>query len=272
MGHDLAYRGVDEAQSLWHLYGTKAAAENVGLLDHAKGLYLPPGKLIMSKGAYQVGATPRKTVEDERVVEMLIGTRGATSRIHDRVESDWWGSWSMLEPGRLEADGGERWLDVRILEWPDDPWTIHPEVNHFMSHDMRIVACNPAWQGGMRPSIEVTGTGVLTIPGITNLTDRDMWLNVVGTGGGTVKIQDGLSSRIITIPQPLTEGWKVYTDPQQRTLEVDSGLPLWPDIMRGITFRSPIPPGTENASITVQVSSTATVRAEMIDQYSRPWG
>lgn len=272
MGHDLALRG-HSGGPLWNIYGSRANLQGVQVLDHLKGLYLPPKKLITTSAATQVGSTPRKTVEDQRVIEMLVATEGATQRDHDRVESAWWASWSHFEVSRLEVDNGARWLDARLLEYPDDPWTIHPEVNNWMEHDMRIVACNPAWQAGTRVTDEVTGTGNLIIPGISNPTDRPMWLNFVGTPG-EYWIQDGLSNRWVHIQEPLTQRWKLYTDPQARSLEVEDGTGVWPKIMKGLTFRSPIPPGTEDATITVVRvgSGTGTIRAEMVDQYSRPWG
>lgn len=271
MGHDLALRG-HSGGPLWNIYGRRANLQGVQVLDHLKGLYLPPKKLITTSAATQVGSTPRKTVEDQRVVEMLVGTEGASQRDHDRVESAWWASWSHLEVSRLEVDDGARWLDVRLLEYPDDPWTIHPEVNNWMEHDMRIVACNPAWQAGTRVTDEVTGSGTLIIPGISNPTDRDQWLNFVGTPGRWA-IQDGLTERMVEIPEPITQEWKLYTDPTARSLEVDDGTGVWPKIMRGITFRSPIPPGTEDATVTVYcLDGSGTIRAEMVDQYSRPWG
>lgn len=267
MTHDLAYRGVDGM--LWHLYGEQEAAENVALLDHAKGLYLPPTELLTTSTAFQVGSTPRKTVEDERLVEMLIGTRGFSQGAHDQTESDWWASWSTQQAGRLEVDGGARWLDVRVRKWPDAEWKIWPDVNNFMSHDMDLVACNPAWQSGVRAK-EVTGSGSLAVP-VINRTDRPQWLNFVGSAG-LWKLPDGLSTRMVDMP-PLTQGWKLYTDPQVRTLEVDDGEKLWPGIMKGVTFTKPLPPRMKQpVVIHPHITGTGTIRVEMVDQHSRPWG
>ena len=265
--HSFGYRGLSGRQ--WHLYGDQVAAENVALLDHAKGLYFPPARGISSQTAWQVGSTPRKVVHDERILELLIGTRGRTTDEHDEVESDWWADWSLEEDGRLEVDDGARWIDVRLKEYPDDTWSIAPDVNNFMDHDMRIVSHNPAWQGGTRP-IEKSGSGAIPIP-ITNPTDRPQWLNFVGTAGQWY-LPDGLSSRMVPMPN-LSQGWKLYTDPQVRTLEVDNGAALWPEIMKGVTFTKPIPPRTlQPVLIYPTISGSGTIRVEMVDQYSRPWG
>ncbi|TXG89072.1 hypothetical protein DW322_00955 [Rhodococcus rhodnii] len=270
MTHDIVYRGPNGI--VWDLYGPRAGRQGAEIMNHVKGLYLPPRKLVLTRSANQRGATARKVVEDERVVEMVVSTQARTGREHDDVESLWWQSWSHLETGRLEVDRGARWLDVQLLEYPDDPWTIHPEQNNYLEHDMRIVACNPAWQGGTRTTPEQTGTGVLTFK-VRNPTDLTMWPVIVGDGGGIIRIQDGLTDRIVEIPHPLHEGWKVFTDPQQRTLDVTSGLPLWPDVMRGITFGSPLPAGMRRSrTLTVEVQTEATVRVELVDQWIKPWG
>ncbi|EME14812.1 minor tail protein Gp27 [Rhodococcus triatomae BKS 15-14] len=241
------------------------------ILDRLKGFYLPPAERLTSTTANQIGSTPRKTVQNERILEMLICTTADTTDDHDKVESDWWSGLSLEQAGRLEAtaDGKTRWLDVILKEYPNDTWILGPDINNYQEHDMRLVACNPAFQGGTR-SVEVTGSGTFNIT-VSNPTDRPMWLNFVGTAG-TWKIPDGLSSRMVTLPA-LAEGWKLWTDPQVRSLEVDSGAPVWPSVMKGVTFTKAIPPHTKKTLIHPQiVSGSGTLRVEMVDQYSRPWG
>ena len=270
MAHDLVYRGINDLG--WNLYGRKAGAQNVAILDHAKGLYMPPARVVTSAAAWQIGSTARKVIEDQRVVELDIGTKGVSGREHERTESDWWASWSLHEEGKLECyswDGDEyRWLDVRLFDTPDSEWSIHPDVNHFIDHGMKLLACNPAWQGGTR-AVEVSGSGVLEVP-ISNLTDRPTWLNISGTPG-VWKLQDALSSRMVPMPA-LSQMWKIYTDPQVRTLEVDDASALWPKIMNGVSFTKAIPAGTQPTTWHAEIAGSGTILVEMVDQYSRPWG
>jgi len=255
----------------WHLYGFMEAAENVAILDKASGLYLPPEELVTSSGAWQIGSTPRKTIEDERKVGLLIGTRGATEDIHDEVESAWWDGWSTERAGRFTASKGSgpyRWLDIRKSKNPPSEWSIAPDVNNFMEHDMELVACNPAWQAGMREDEQVvSGQRIFEL---TNPTDRPLWPIILGTPGATWEIQDGTTSRMVKMPA-LNQNWKLYTDPQVRTLEVENGPAVWPEAMRGVTFTDPIPPRTIYP-IQFKIKGTGDIRIELIDQYSKPWG
>lgn len=255
----------------WHLYGFMEAAENVAILDKASGLYLPSEELVTSSGAWQIGSTPRKTIEDERKVGLLIGTRGATEDIHDEVESAWWDGWSTDRAGRFTASKGSgpyRWLDIRKSKNPPSEWSIAPDVNNFMEHDMELVACNPAWQAGMREDEQVvSGQRIFEL---TNPTDRPLWPIILGTPGSTWEIQDGTTPRMVKMPA-LNQNWKLYTDPQVRTLEVENGPAVWPEAMRGVTFTDPIPPRTIYP-IQFKIKGTGDIRIELIDQYSKPWG
>jgi hypothetical protein len=141
-----------------------------------------------------------------------------------------------------------------------------------MEHDMELLACNPAWQGGTRAK-EASGSGTLDLGPVINETDRDMWLIFCGTPG-LWKIPDGLSDRMVDMPN-LPDGWKLWTDPQVRTLEFDTPgiVPAWPNIMKGVTFTKPLPPRMRKAvMLHPYINGYGEIRVEMVDQYGRPWG
>lgn len=257
-----------------HIHGRRAGDEGIALIDvPMEDLYMPPSEQLTSAGAWQVGSTARKIVEDQRVVRPVLGTHGATIRQHGRVESRLW---------RVVRRGHPVWWCIRsgsevrrlglllssVSSSSATPLTPEAYGNNYLEHTLQMIACNPAWQTGSRWSEPWTGPGTGELV-LRNRGDRPMWPRYVCTAGSWA-IEDGDTGRMVPLPA-MGQGFKVWTDPTEPTIEVEAGDSGWPLNMQGVTFTQPIMPG-ETVTVTVASASGGEIVAELVDQYDRPWG
>jgi hypothetical protein len=299
---------------LWNLAGDWAGKEGVVLAPNLQGSMHMPFDQRYSAGAYQIGEDLERTDYRKRVFNLgvIIGPHInflSRKRFPDNefayrmLEEKWWSDWPEHHRapagywGECTRTHGWRWIRVRQGEANDQSLELDPVAfgNNSQSWAMTIHAQFPFYS--KRPFTKVwandaanaqlngRNNGVLYLP---NRGDWDQWPKFIvegfSKGGDTVTIQDGITDRMVELPEFFdTDGMVlVDTDPSKRTLtastdavdtwyyklirssevldyilgdisNADSGVPVGRRMPGGIGFASQLP---KKESTSIRVTHT----------------
>lgn len=270
-----------------------------------------PFEQLFTESAYQVGATYERTNITKRLIDfgVILGGTGYTEHQYRMIENNWWDSWPYDTPGWLGCNtrfNGWRWAQVMLAKpvataLPKDPAAFG---NNVAQWTMQIVAPKPwfakrtlytTWNAHPE-TVSANGFDQETIA-IANRGQLPVWPMFLVKGPGRAWVQDGMTSRMVELPELQTSDGYVLvdTDPANRTLtsstdpvdnifyeilrqsrvldfflhDLDSlGLPVW-QRAGGIRFLSQIPPRTV-ANITVKHDNpTGSITVLMPQRYVR---
>lgn len=228
---------------LFNLAGRDAGKQGVRLATQMKGDYHFPFDLIMTEGAYQMGATIERVNYLKREIEFgtIIGSHANNMNSYQyRVSESYW--WDQQDPDRDGWLGiytrftGWRWTRVRIAQTVDTPLKQDPAAmqNNVAQWDVKWVATKPWFakpalydtfyasksvQGTSDPDVveSVQGSGTITL---ANRGTMMAYVKYLVNGHGNCTIQDNASNRMVALPEILpTDGVVLCdTDPEERTL------------------------------------------------------
>lgn len=297
-------------QRLWNLAGDWAGKEGVVLDENLQGSMHLPFEQRYTSGAYQIGEELERTDYGKRVFHLGVIVSPAVNLLarkrfpdnefaYRMLEEKWWSDWpeNHRSPagfwGQYTRTHGWRWIRVRQGEANDQTLALDPVAygNNAQAWAMTIHAAFPFYS--KRPytrvwvndaeNAQINGRnhGVFYLP---NRGDIDQWGKFIVEGAGTVTIQDGVTDRMVELPE-IFEGdgaVLVDTDPAKRTLtassdpadnlfykiirnsevldyilgdvtNADSGLPVGRRMPGGIGFTSQLP---AKATTTIKVTHT----------------
>ncbi|MBW0270785.1 hypothetical protein ATM97_07130 [Nocardia sp. MH4] len=195
--------------SYFCLSGAEAGNQGVVLETGPQGLYDAPVKVMMKRGAFEVGGKPAKVDRPYRELDLSLGAFSddpedwaeidSALRMALDYEVDPWDP--DAKPARLSITtdrSGTRSLDVLLLDSPimamdTDPWDYSQS-----SLPAKLVASQPMWYepdwlgddehpAGWQMSGGSSGSGEVWV---CNPTDRPMLHTVVVTGDGRAHIAD----------------------------------------------------------------------------------
>ena len=299
---------------LWNLAGDWAGKEGVVLAPSLQGSMHMPFDQRYSAGAYQLGEDLERTDYRKRVfnlgvilgpgINYLSRKRYPDNEFAYRmIEEKWWSDWPEHHRapagywGQFTRTHGWRWIRVRQGEANDQTLELDPVAygNNSQAWAMTLHASFPFFS--KRPytkvwlNVKANATlngrnhGVIPLP---NRGDWDQWPKFIvegfSRGGDTVTIQDGITDRMVELPELFdTDGMVlVDTDPAARTLtasvdavdtwyyklirssevldyilgdisNADSGVPVGRRMPGGIGFTSQLP---KKASTSIRVTHT----------------
>jgi len=299
---------------LWNLAGDWAGKEGVVLAPSLQGSMHMPFDQRYSAGAYQLGEDLERTDYRKRVfnlgvilgpgINYLSRKRYPDNEFAYRmIEEKWWSDWPEHHRapagywGQFTRTHGWRWIRVRQGEANDQTLELDPVAygNNSQAWAMTLHASFPFFS--KRPYTKVwlndkanatlngRNHGVIPLP---NRGDWDQWPKFIvegfSRGGDTVTIQDGITDRMVELPELFdTDGMVlVDTDPAARTLtasvdavdtwyyklirssevldyilgdisNADSGVPVGRRMPGGIGFTSQLP---KKASTSIRVTHT----------------
>jgi hypothetical protein len=294
------------------LEGRQRGRQGVRMTPELVGAHHLPFEHLFTESAYQVGSTYERSNILKRTVSMGVTVGGPKYSAHQYrlIENNWWDAWPLGVPGWLGCNtrfGGWRWIaamlgDAVRTSVKQDP-TAHS--NNMQRWDMSVVMPKPYFAKPMvyktwvphAETIAAHGFDQETIA-IANRGQLSQWPLALIQGPGRASISDGMTNRMVDLPELQTSDGYVLldTDPSNRTLTgsqdpVDNvffslirqstildfflhdlsalGLPVWRRA-NGIRFMSQIPPRTV-ANITVKHDNPAGSITVMIPQrYARP--
>jgi hypothetical protein len=295
----------------WDLSGRFKGRQGAHLAKEVQGMYHLPFTQLFTEGAYQIGSTYERTNIDKRVANIGV-TLGynAPAEAYRAIESNWWDSWPPDSPGWMGCHtptGGWRWSQTMLAKPVDTSMPFDPTAfgNNGFTWDMSIVFPKPWWAKTTAFASWTAHPATNTLLGfdeftfhIANKGNLPVWPRFIYTGPGRCWIQDGMTDKMLPMPQLSTaDGYVlVDTDPAQRTFTaatdpIDNifyqiirqsrildfflhdiealGLPVWRRA-NGIRFQSQIP-GKTVAHIKVRHDHPGGQVICMIPQrYSRP--
>ncbi|OBB58038.1 hypothetical protein A5755_26975 [Mycolicibacterium fortuitum] len=287
-----------DGRRLWNLSGNWAGKEGVLLDQKLQGSMHLPFEQRYSGGPYMIGEELERTDYRKRVynLNVLVGpginyltrTRFPDNEFAYRMlEEKWWADWPENKNapagfwGTYTRTHGWRWIRVRHGEANDQTLDLDPTAygNNCQAWAMTIHGQFPFYSKRAYTTVwannedndQVNGvnTGLLAL---VNAGDWKPWPKYIVEGAGHVTIQDGITDRMVELPEIFaTDGLVlVDTDPAARTLtgskdpvdnlfyqlirnseildyilgdltKADSGLPVGRRMPGGIGFASPIP-------------------------------
>ena len=293
---------------LWNLAGDWAGREGVVLDQKLTGSMHMPFDQRYSGGAYQIGEDLERTDYRKRVFNLgVIAGPGinflSRKRFPDNefayrmLEEKWWSDWpeNHRSPagfwGQFTRTHGWRWIRVRQGEANDQTLELDPVAygNNAQAWSMTIHAAFPFYSKRPFTAEWVNDPAATDDGGVISLANRgdwDQWPKYIVEGAGKVTIQDGISNRMVALPEIFESDGLVLvdTDPAKRTLtastdpadnlyyqlirnseildyllgevpNADSGLPVGRRIPGGVGFTSQLP-----------AKATSTVRATHSNQ------
>lgn len=287
-----------DGRRLWNLAGNWAGKEGVVLDEKLQGSMHLPFEQRYSGGPYMIGEELERTDYRKRVyhlgvivgpgINYLTRTRFPDNEFAYRMlEEKWWADWpeNKNDPagfwGTYTRTHGWRWIRVRHGEANDQTLELDPTAygNNCQAWGMTIHGQFPFYSKRAYTTVwannedndQVNGvnTGLLAL---VNAGDWKPWPKYIVEGAGHVTIQDGITDRMVELPEIFaTDGLVlVDTDPAARTLtgskdpvdnlfyqlirnseildyvlgdltKADSGLPVGRRMPGGIGFASPLP-------------------------------
>lgn len=218
---------------MFHLYGgPNAGRQGVHLAEDFAGDYLWPFELLLTEGAYELGATIERVnvLKREITLHITIGNHKPplTNYQYRMAENRWWDGQDENRDGWLgiyTRFSGWRWLKVRPAKTVATGQTRDPVAfdNNVATYEVSWIAQRPYYT---KPSLFTTWKAADT-PGVlearvpmANRGDIKSHVQYLVSGAGTVSVQDGNSGRMVQLP-PITknDGYVlVDTDPNARTL------------------------------------------------------
>ena len=303
-----------DGSRLWNLSGDWAGKEGVVLAPNLQGSMHMPFDQRYSAGAYQIGEELERTDYRKRVFHLgvIIGPAVnylARKRFPDNefayrmLEEKWWSDWPEHHRspagywGEFTRTHGWRWIRVRQGEANDQSLDLDPVAfgNNCQSWAMTLHAQFPfyskraftkVWRNdASNATVNGRNHGVFYLP---NRGDWPQWPKFIVEGfspkGDTVTIQDGITDRVVELPEFFEGDGMVLvdTDPAKRTLtastdavdtwyyklirnseildyvlgditNADSGVPVGRRMPGGVGFTSQLPP---KATTSIKVTHT----------------
>ncbi len=303
-----------DGERLWNLSGDWAGKEGVVLAPNFQGSMHMPFDQRYSAGAYQLGEELERTDYRKRVFNLGVFVGPHINYLSRRrypdnefsyrmIEEKWWADWPEHHRapagywGEFTRTHGWRWIRVRQGEANDQALELDPVAygNNSQAWAMTLHAQFPfyskrpyttVWKNdASNAQLNGRNNGVFYLP---NRGDWDQWPKYIvegfSKGGDTVTIQDGITDRMVELPEFFeTDGMVlVDTDPAKRTLtastdavdtwyyklirssevldyilgdisNADSGVPVGRRMPGGIGFASQLP---KKASTAIRVTHT----------------
>ncbi len=241
----------------YHLHGGRLQGrQGVQLAQEIEGEHHWPFELLLSEGAYELGATVERVNILKREINfgVQIGGQGFNNYQYRMAESRWWDGQDENRDGWLgiyTRFSGWRWINVRPAKTVMGSQKMDPVAydNNFALHNLTWLAQKPyyskpslwkQWQNnteihglltdiwgfietveiqlGVQPKkLYTVGEGVLTLANRGDLTSHARFLV---SGPGKAWVEDGNSGRMIELPYLAeSDGYMlVDTDPRARTL------------------------------------------------------
>ena len=219
--------------AMFHLYGGAAAGrEGVSLGENFGGEQHWPFELLLTEGAYELGATVERVNVLKRMITLNINIGRHNPPMNNfqyrMAEDNWWTGQDETRDGWLGVYtrfSGWRWLKVRPAETVGSGQLRDPVAfeNNFATYEVRWLAQRPYYT---KPTLFTTWNAAET-PGVlearipmANRGDLTSHPQFIVSGNGFASVQDGVSGRMLKLP-PITknDGYVlVDTDPAARTL------------------------------------------------------
>ncbi len=226
---------------VYHLYGGPAAGRQGVQLQDITGEHHWPFELLVSEGAYELGATVERVnvLKREITTHVVIGGQGFNEYQFRMAAGRWWAGQDENRDGWLgiyTRYSGWRWLRVRPAQTVDAEQPLDPTAfgNNTEVWPIRWLAQKPYWS---KPSLwgqwtnsedtsALFGVGEGRIV-LANRSDMAAYPQYIVSAPGKAWVQDGISGRMVELPLlAKTDGYVlVDTDPTQRTLTA-SGDPV----------------------------------------------
>lgn len=295
----------------WDLAGRRKGRQGVKLANELQGFYHQPFEQLFTEGAYQIGSTYERTNITKRLINLAV-TLGfnRSAEAYRAIESNWWDSWPPDQPGWLGCHtpfAGWRWAQVQLAKTVDTSMPIDPTSfgNNGFMWDMQIVAAKPWWSKRMLYETWTAHPDTHSLLGydeytfqIANRGTMESYPRVLYSGAGRCWVQDGMTDKMIELPQLSSDDGVVLVDthPGERTFtgEKDAidnifyqfirqsrvldfflhdiealGVDVWRRA-KGVRFQSPIPPRTV-ANIKVRHTTPgAQVTVLLPQRFTRP--
>jgi hypothetical protein len=287
-----------DGSRLWNLSGNWAGKDGVLLDEKLQGSMHLPFEQRYSAGPYMIGEELERTDYRKRVynfgvivgpgVNYLSRRRFPDNEFSYRMlEEKWWSDWpeNKNDPagfwGTYTRTHGWRWIRVRHGEANDQVLDLDPTAfgNNCQEWSMTIHGEFPfyskrAWTktwANNEDNDQINGVNTGVIP-LVNAGDWKPWPKFIVEGAGEVTIQDGVTDRMVELPEFFASDGMVLvdTDPAARTLtgsrdpvdnlfyklirnsevmdyilgdltSADSGLPVGRRMPGGIGFSSQLP-------------------------------
>lgn len=287
-----------DGRRLWNLAGNWAGKEGVVLDEKLQGSMHLPFEQRYSGGPYMIGEELERTDYRKRVYNLGVIVAPHVNALSKRrfpdnefayrmLEEKWWADWpeNKNDPagfwGTYTRTHGWRWIRVRHGEANDQVLERDPAAygNNAQAWSMTIHGQFPFYSKRAYTAVwannedndQVSGVNTGILP-LVNAGDWKPWPKYIVEGPGMVTIQDGITDRMVELPEIFaTDGLVlVDTDPAARTLtgskdpvdnlfyqlirnseildyilgdltNADSGLPVGRRMPGGIGFASPIP-------------------------------
>lgn len=223
------------------LYGGPAAGRQGVELKNLNGEDHWPFELLLTEGAYELGATVERAniLKREIDVTVIIGREGFNEYQYRIANDRWWLGQDENRDGWLgiyTRFSGWRWLRVRPAKTVEGEPGLDPVAfgNNVATHQFRWLAQKPYWSKpsvwGQWTNTEDTsalfgiGEGRIQLANRGQLVSHPLY---IVSAPGKAWVEDGNSGRLVELPfLAESDGFVlVDTDPTQRTLTA-SGDPV----------------------------------------------
>lgn len=289
----------------YHLYGgPRAGTQGVHLAEELEGEHHWPFDLLLSEGAYELGATVERVNILKREINfgVIIGGETFNNYQYRMAESHWWEGQDENRDGWLgifTRYSGWRWIRVRPAKTVTGSQKRDPVAydNNTATWSMTWLAQKPYYS---KPSLWKTWAATKTVrEGVITLANRgdlDSHTQFIVSAPGTATVEDGNTGRMVELPfLAETDGYTLCdTDPRERTLTssndpVDNvfyqiarqskildfflhdvattGLPVWKRFDKN--FLGSIPPRTVHQIRVKHSEPDGTITAILPQRYKR---
>lgn len=270
---------------VWHVHGTMAGAEGVGLLEGAEGFWEAPIKSVWMQGAFQEGATYLGFKTDPLDVILPLGIRGDSYVEWSRTDSMFRNDLGDPNTGfKLVAisESGTRELELRLTDAPVHVRDTDPGVDSYSRIVVQARAGWPRWVGTAETSVFTSSSGSSSgYVTVTNPTDTWLYPQWVCEAPGKWTLpdfswrEDANHDRVIRTPTlSVGETLTIDTYPANESYVSASGSNI-AGRFGGVEFLFPVPPHTPPTQIPVSVSDGqpgASAMLRMVRNWRRPRG
>lgn len=210
--------------------GPMAGRQGVYLAEEFQGEHQWPFELLLSEGAYELGASVERVNVLKREINLGVTIGGhkppLTNYQYRMAESRWWDGQDENRNGWLgiyTRYSGWRWLQVRPAKTVDTSQKRDPTYagNNTATWSINWLAGKPYYA---KPSLFETfkcspgkKDAVITL---ANRGDLDAHAQFIISAPGTATVEDGISGRMVELPElSVNDGYTLCdTDPGNRTL------------------------------------------------------
>lgn len=273
------------AGRIWHIHGTAAGAEGVGLLKGAEGFWEAPLKAIWLQGAFQEGATYLGFKTEPLDVILPIGIRGNSTAEWSSTDTAFRND--LGDPDTeftlvAHSPSGTRRLALRLTDAPVSVRDTDPSTDFYTRLVVQARAGWPRWVAEAETSVftaqAASASGTVTV---SNPTDTWLYPQWVCEAPGKWVIpdfsfhDDDQADRVIATPTLATgQTLTIDTYPAHEPYVAADGSNI-AGRFGGVTFVNAVPPHTPPTQIPVSVTGAkpgASCLLRMERNWRRPRG